>query len=71
MNIYLTILGWFQMSSDFKSPLSDENSRQKNQDMLPKVSPNPTTFTVHQQEQLSPLQWLKGNQSWILKIFVQ
>ena len=59
MNIYLTILDWFQMSSDFKNPLSEETSKHKNQELLPKGSGNPTTS----QEWLSHLQWSQGNQS--------
>ena len=51
------------MSSDFKSPLSEENSRHKNQELLLKGLGNPTTSPANQQEQLSPLQWLEGNQS--------
>ena len=58
MNIYLTILDWFQMSSDFKRPLSEETSKHNNQDLLPKGSGNPTTS----QEWLSHLQWSAGNQ---------
>ena len=62
-NDYLTICDWFQMSSDFKSPLSVEKSKQKNQDLLPEDIGNQATSADTQQEQLSSLQWVEGNQS--------
>jgi len=49
----------FKMSSDFKRPLSEEKSRHKSQDLLPKGYRSPATSPANQQEQLSPLQWLK------------
>lgn len=63
MNIYLTICDLFQMSSDFISPLSVEKSKQKNQDLLPEDLENLATYAATQQEQLSPLQWVEGNQT--------
>lgn len=51
------------MSSDFISPLSVEKSKQKNQDLLPEDLENQSTYAATQQEQLSPLQWVEGNQT--------
>lgn len=51
------------MSSDFISPLSVEKSKQKNQDLLPEDLENQATYAATQQEQLSPLQWVEGNQT--------
>jgi len=47
------------MSSDFKSPLSVEKSKQKSQDLLPEDLGNQATSAATQQEQLSPLQWVE------------
>jgi len=49
----------FKMSSDFKRPLSEEKSRHKSQDLLPEGYRSPAISPANQQEQLSPLQWLK------------